>query len=364
MSDASEEVTTDTPSEPTHSAAKPAIDRVVAPAPHIAAPTTCRAIMAWVLVALAPAALWALWTMKVPALIVFACCIGSAVGTEWLWNAVAKRPQTLGDLSALVTGLLLAMSLPPRTPWWMCVVGGVVAIGLAKMLFGGLGFNLFNPALVGRAVILMSWMGVMSEVKPYPGGWFHALSQPAVGKLDAITGATRLALASADRAAGGAYGFDLSAQFPALLFKNLEGSLGEVSAVLLIAGGLLLIALRIIDWRIPVGYAGAVFALSWAFTGSLSAGVFNVLAGGVLLGAFFMATDYVTSPITRNGRLVFGLGCGLFNIATRFYGPMPETTTFAILFMNGLAPMIDRMFMPRPFGWTKPAKAKEAEADA
>jgi electron transport complex protein RnfD len=350
------------PSGPTHRAARPAIDRIVSPAPHIAAPTTCRGIMLWVIVALAPAAMWALWNMRLPALVVFACCIGSSVGTEWLWNAVGKRPQTIGDLSAVVTGLLLAMSLPPRTPWWMCIVGGLVAIGLAKMLFGGLGFNLFNPALVGRAVILMSWMGVMSEVKPYPGGWFDALSLPAPGKLDAISGATRLAIASADRAAQGAYAFDLKAQFSPLLLRNLQGSLGEVSAALLIAGGLLLIALRIIDWRIPAGYAGAVFVLSWALTGSIDAGVFHVLAGGVLLGAFFMATDYVTSPITRNGRLVFGLGCGLFNIVTRFYGPMPETTTFAILFMNGLAPMIDRMFMPKPFGWTKPVK--EAKADA
>jgi electron transport complex protein RnfD len=338
----------------TTNARESALARIVAPAPHIAAALSCRQIMLWVIAALAPAALWAMWNMGAPAIVTFAVAIGASVGTEWVWNAVLKRKQTIGDLSAVVTGLLIAMSIPPRTPWWIAMVGGIVAIGLAKMLFGGLGFNIFNPALVGRAVVMMSWLGVMSEVKPYAGGWFNALSIPASGKLDAINGATRLAIATADRAAGGAYGFKLADQYGPLLFKNLEGSLGEV-----IIGGLVLVFRGIIDWRIPVGYIGSVALLSWAFG---SDPIFNVLAGGILLGAFFMATDYVTSPITKNGRLAFGIGCGVFNIVTRFYGPMPETTTFAILFMNGLAPLIDRMFMPKPFGWIKPAKEAKANA--
>jgi electron transport complex protein RnfD len=200
----------------------------------------------------------------------------------------------------------------------------------------------------------------MGELKPYAGGWLVAVPDiAAVGKFDAISGATRLAVAAADRAAGGAYHFDLAAQYNALLFKNLAGSVGEVSAALIIAGGLFLIIIKVVDWRIPLGYIGTVAALSWAFG---SDPIFNVLAGGVVIGAFFMATDYVTSPITKNGRLVFGVGCGLFNIVTRFFGPMPETTTFAILFMNGLAPIIDRMFMPKPFGWVKPAKEAKAHA--
>ncbi len=320
--------------------------------------------MLWVIAALAPAALWAIGNMGAPAIVTFGVGIGSCVLTEFAWNALLKRTQTIGDMSAVVTGMLLAMSVPPRTPWWICMVGGIVAIGLAKMLFGGLGFNLFNPALVGRAIVMMSWLGVMSEIKtpagvPAPGGWFAALSVPASGKLDAINGATRLAIAAADRAGNGGYAYDLAKQYGPLLLRNLEGSLGEVSAGLLILGGLVLLARGIIDWRIPVGYIGSVAALSWAFG---SDPIFNVLAGGVLLGAFFMATDYVTSPITRNGRLVFGIGCGVFNIVTRFFGPMPETTTFAILFMNGLAPLIDRMFMPKPFGYLRPAKAVKADA--
>jgi len=333
--------------------------REVVAGPHIAARTTTSHIMLLVVAALAPAVVWSVVSMGLPAVIVYVSCIAGAVGTELLWNLVAKRPQTIGDGSSLLTGLLLAMTLPPMTPWWMCAVGGIAAIGLAKMLFGGLGFNLFNPALVGRAVVLLSWLGIMGELKPYAGGWLSALSLPASGKLDAISGATRLALAAADRAAGGAYHYDLAAQYKPLLLQNLQGCVGEVSALLIIAGGLFLIVMRIVDWRIPLGYVGSVAALSWAFG---SDPTFNVLAGGVLLGAFFMATDYVTSPITKKGRLVFGIGCGVFNAVTRFYGPMPETTTFAILFMNGLAPLIDRMFLPKPFGWTKPAKAAKAHA--
>jgi electron transport complex protein RnfD len=350
----------DTPSSTTEPAtAASVIRRIVAPAPHIVAALTCREIMLWVIGALLPSALWAVWNMGTPAIITFLASIVGCVATEWAWNAVTKRPQSIGDLSAVLTGMLLAMSVPPRTPWWICLIGGIVAIGLAKMLFGGLGFNIFNPALVGRAVVMMSWLGVMSEVKPWPGGWYNALKIDAVDKLDAINGATRLAIASADRAANGGYGYSLSQQYGPLLFKNLEGSLGEVSAALLILGGLVLLVRGIIDWRIPVGYIGSVALLSWAFG---SDPVFNVLAGGVLLGAFFMATDYVTSPITRNGKLAFGIGCGVFNVVTRFFGPMPETTTFAILFMNGLAPLIDRMFLPKPFGWVKPAKAVKADA--
>jgi electron transport complex protein RnfD len=327
--------------------------------PHIQEGTNCARIMLLVVGALMPAVLWSVVVLGTPAVIVYASCVLSCLATEFAWNAALHRPQTLKDGSALITGILLAMCMPPMTPWWICMVGGVVAIGLAKMLFGGLGFNLFNPALVGRAIALLSWLGVMGELKPYSGGWASALSVPAVGKLDAISGATRLAVAAADRAAHGAYGFSLPAQYNALLFRNTAGSVGEVSAALLIAGGLFLIAIRIVDWRIPLGYIGTVAVLSWAFG---SDPIFNVLAGGVVLGAFFMATDYVTSPITKNGRLVFGVGCGLFNVVTRFFGPMPETTTFAILFMNGLAPVIDRMFLPKPFGWVKRAKAVKADA--
>jgi electron transport complex protein RnfD len=304
--------------------------------------------MLWVVAALTPAALWAMWNMGWPAVQLFAVGIGSAVGTEALWNALGKKPQTIADGSALVTGLLLAMCMPPMMPWWITAAAGFIAIALGKMVFGGLGWNLFNPALVGRAFVLMSWAGVLSKLPNK--GWFATIQVAAEGDLDAISGATRLAIATADRAASGGYGFDLAAQYQPLLWRNLEGSLGEVSAGLLILGGLILLVRGIIDWRIPVGYIGSVALLSWAFG---SDPIFNVLAGGVLLGAFYMATDYVSSPMTKNGKLVFGIGCGVLNAVGRFFGPMPETTTFAILFMNGLAPLIDKAFTPRTFGWVK-----------
>lgn len=319
----------------------------VASSPHIVARESSTHIMLWVVAALTPTAIWAVWNMGSVAVVLLTACIASTVGTEWLWNAVARKPQTILDGSALLTGLLLAFALPPRTPVWIAVAGGIVSIALAKMLFGGLGWNLFNPALVGRAFIAISWAGVLAEQK-IPGGWFAGVSIPATGDLDAISGATRLAVAAADRASGGGYGFDLGAQWVPLLTRNLQGCLGEISGGLLILGGLVLIVKGIIDWRIPVGYIGTVALLSWAFG---SDPVFNVLAGGVLLGAFFMATDYVTSPMTRTGRFVFACGCGLVNVVARFFGPAPEATTWAILFMNGLVPLIDRTLVARTFGW-------------
>ncbi|MDZ4177911.1 MAG: RnfABCDGE type electron transport complex subunit D [Coriobacteriia bacterium] len=321
----------------------------IASCPHISDADSCPRIMLWVVAALAPVTLWSVWNVGAIAVGLLAACILSAVGTEAIWNAVARKPQSIGDGSALLTGLLLALTLPPRTPLWIAVAGGIVSIGLAKMLFGGLGWNLFNPALVGRAFIAMSWGGVLAEQK-VPGGWFRGIDVPAPEGLDALTGATRLAILSADRAASGAYGFDQQSQYVPLLFRNLEGSMGEISGALLILGGFVLIARGIIDWRIPAGYIGTVAGLSWAFGVDP---VFSVLAGGVLLGAFFMATDYVTSPMTRTGRLVFGCGCGLINVVARLFGPSPEATTWAILFMNGLVPLIDRLTLPRVFGWER-----------
>ncbi|MBN1193715.1 MAG: RnfABCDGE type electron transport complex subunit D [Coriobacteriia bacterium] len=327
---------------------EPLETRVVGPSPHITSKATCTGIMLWVVAALAPSAIWAVITMGWVAAQLLLICIVVSLGTEALWNRLAHRPQTLRDGSALVTGLLLAMALPPRTPWWVAVAAAVVAITLGKMVFGGLGHNLFNPALVGRAFVALSWAGVFADAPNR--GWFRTLPSITADGYDAISGATRLAVAAADRAAEGAYGFDLAAQYQPLLLRNLEGSLGEVSAALLILGGLVLIVKGIIDWRIPAGYIGTV-ALVAVLLGSDP--VFHVLAGGVMLGAFFMATDYVSSPMSKTGRLVYGIGCGLFNGLGRFVGMMPESTTFAILFMNGLAPLVDRMTRPRTFGWEK-----------
>lgn len=322
----------------------------VAPSSHLVASENVGQIMLWVVAALVPTAIWAVWNMGWVAAQLLLVCILTCLGTELVWTLASRKPTTLWDCSALVTGILLAFSLPPRTPWWIAAAAGIVAIGLGKMIFGGLGWNLFNPALVGRAVALLSWLGVMARVTPNPGGWYEGLAVPAAGEYDAISGATRLAIAAADHAANGAYGFDLKSQYAPLLFRNLEGSLGEVSAALIIAGGLLLVLKGIVDWRIPLGYLTTVVILSFVLGRDP---VFYALAGSVVLGAFFYATDYVTSPMTSGGRLVFGVGCGAVNTITRFYGPAPDSVMFSILFMNGLAPLIDRAFQPRTFGWPK-----------
>jgi len=322
----------------------------VAPSPHVASSENVTQIMLWVVAALLPTAFWAVWNMGWVAAQLLLVCVASCLGTEFLWTTASRKPHTLWDCSALVTGILLAFALPPRTPWWIAAAAGIVAIGLGKMIFGGLGWNLFNPALVGRAVALLSWLSVMARVKPYPGGWYEGLSFAGTDSYDAISGATRLAVAAADRAAGGAYAFDLKEQYVPLLFHNLQGSLGEVSAALIVAGGLLLVLKGIVDWRIPFGYLVTVVALSLVLGRDP---IFYLLAGSVVLGAFFYATDYVTSPMTPGGRLVFGVGCGAVNTITRFYGPAPDSVMFSILFMNGLAPLIDRAFQPRTFGWPK-----------
>ena len=248
---------------PTGQSDTPVIPLHVSSSAHIVAPESVTHIMLWVVGALVPVALYAIWLMGWAAASIIAVCIVSAVGTEWVWNAAFRKPQTIRDGSALVTGLLLAFCLPPHTPLWIAFIGGVVAIALAKMLFGGLGWNQFNPALVGRAVVLLSWLGVMSRVKPYPGGWFAVMPDASGAGVDTISGATRLAIASADRAANGAYNFDMTAQYGALLFRNLEGCIGEVSGALLILGGVVLIVKGIVDWRIPLGYVGTVALMSW-----------------------------------------------------------------------------------------------------
>lgn len=321
----------------------------IASSPHVAQELSCSRIMFIVIATLLPVTIWVVLNMGMLAVGLLVACIVATVGSEALWNWIARKPQTITDGSALLTGLLLALTLPPRTPLWIAVAGGIVSICLGKMIFGGLGWNLFNPALVGKAFVAISWTGVMSE-QVIPGGWYRGIDVPAPEGHDAITGATRLAIAAADKAASGAYGFEPSEHYIPLLFRNLEGSLGEISAALLILGGLVLVVMRIIDWRIPAGYVGTAAVLS------LAVGVdpiFHILAGGLLLGAFFMATDYVTSPMTKTGRFLFGCGCGLINIVARLYGPGPEATTWAILFMNGLVPLIDRLTAPRVFGWRK-----------
>jgi len=309
---------------------------VVSAPPHIRSDAQTSTIMYWVVAALAPVTLYSVYIFQARAAVSIIMAIAGACGAEAALQSLMKQKVTLSDGSAALTGLLLALTLPPMLPWWMPLVGGVAAIGLSKYVFGGLGFNIFNPALVGRTVLLLSWAQYMTT------GFFEKL------QVDTITGATPLYVAKQVR--DGLVRYDFAPLLKQYLFANPYGCIGEVSALLLLAGAGVLLYKGIIDWEIPGTYLGVVVVWSVVFGADP---IFQVLSGGIILGAFYMATDYVTSPITPKGKLIFGAGCGFVNMLLRFYSGLPEATAFSILFMNALAPMIDRFTIPKPFGWVK-----------
>ena len=309
---------------------------VVTPGPHVRAGDSTAAIMGWVNLALAPAALWGVIVFGAPAAVVLAATIAGATGTEWLVTRLARRPSTLGDGSALCTGLLLALTLPPLLPWWVALLGGGFAIGFGKALFGGLGFNLFNPALVGRAFLLASFPVAMTT------GWSPARPWWG-GGLDAVTTATPLGALREHGMSEALATLAGPGGFAALALGLRPGSIGEVSVVLVALGAAVLVARRIVTLTIPLAvFAGA--GLVVAFSG---APMFHLLSGGLWLGAFFMATDYVTSPNTRGGQIVFGLVIGALTGVIRLWGGYPEGICYAILIANALAPALDLGFRPR-----------------
>lgn len=299
---------------------------VVSSSPHLKTPESVQSVMIDVLVALFPAALAAVIFFGTSALITMALCMLSAMVAE---AVVLRERNIFGDGSAAVTGLLLAMVLPPAVPWWISVVGGFVAIIIGKQVFGGIGNNMFNPALVARAVLMASWAGHMTT-------W--------VRPIDLATTATPLSIGQG------------SVSYLNLFVGAVGGSLGETSAFALILGAAWLFYKGHIDWRIPGGFIGAVFIMGFLFGGygsimaMIAAGLFHVLAGGVMLGALYMATDMVTSPVTPRGRLIFGIGCGLMTMLVRLFGAFPEGVTYGILLMNALTPLIDNMTLPRKYG--------------
>lgn len=296
--------------------------------PHVRDSASTRRIMLQVCLALLPALAFGVWAFGLYALLVVALSVASAVGTEALVQRCLKRPITISDGSAAVTGLLLGLTLPPEAPWYVPVFGAVFAIFIAKQVFGGLGDNFVNPALAGRAFLLACWP---VEMTSYPNPF----------AVDALTSATPLADA----------GFAQSAAALQNAYLGfVPGTIGETCKLALLLGAAYLLLRRVIDWRIPVAYLGSLALLSWAFGEN---GLLAIGLGGVILGAFFMATDYVTSPITPWGKLVYGVGCGLITFAIRTWGAYPEGVTYAILLMNVAAPLIDRGFRPRKYGEVK-----------
>ncbi len=320
---------------------------LVSASPHIHSPETTTGVMGDVLISLLPALVMAVAWFGSRALVLTAVCIGTAVLAEWLSRRVMKRPNTLGDLSAVVTGLILALNLPATLPLWMAAIGSVVAIVVVKQMFGGIGQNFVNPAMTARIILMVSFPTAMARwTAPLVSAW----------NADAVTTATPMASLAASS------GGNLSADLPSLwrmLVGYHGGSMGEVCALALLVGGVYLIIRRVISPIIPAAYIGtvAVWMLA-AGQGDIRFVAYELLGGGLLLGAFFMATDYATSPITAKGKWIFGIGCGVITSVIRLYGSLPEGVSFSIILMNILVPHIERLTLPRAFGAEK--KKKEA----
>lgn len=319
--------------------------------PQVRTKTGTTNIMLDVIIALVPAMGVAVWQFGLGALMLIAVSVASCVFFEWGYRKLMKKDNSIGDLSACVTGVLLAMVIPSSAPWWMPIVGAAFAMIVVKQLFGGLGKNFLNPALAGRAFLMASWPVIMTT-------WVN---------VDATAGATPLTLMKAGTALPESY------SYVNMLVGNMPGCIGEVSAIALLIGGLYLIIRKVISWRIPVSFIGTVavitlilprhggfFDVDWMLQ--------NLLTGGLFLGAFFMATDYSTSPVTLKGQLVYGFGCGALTVLIRYFGGYPEGVSYAILIMNLCAWAIDKGTRARQFGVTKEdlkaAKkaAKEAKA--
>ena len=332
---------------------------IVSPAPHFHSGDSVRKNMLLVIIALLPAYIVSILAFGWGAIITTAISIAACVLFEWLIaKFILKQKSTICDLSAVLTGLLLAFNLPSSLPWWIVVIGALVAIGVAKMSFGGLGQNLFNPALVGRVFLLISFPAQMTTW-PVPQGF-------ATSYVDATTGATPLAAIKTLLDQGAAEN-KVSEALQALpkawdmLIGWMGGSLGEVSALLLLAGGVFLIITRVITWHIPVSILAtvALFAAVTGWAGMLPEGLctcqytmLSLCTGGMMLGAWFMATDYVTSPMSNWGKIIFGIGIGLIVMVIRTWGAYPEGMSFAILIMNACVPLLN-LIRPKRFGEKK-----------
>lgn len=304
----------------------------VSSSPHIKRPDTTRGIMSDVVIALAPAATYGCILFGLRALAVLITCVGVAVLSEFLWNKALKKPNTIKDMSAVVTGLLLGMNLPPTLPLWQAAIGSVAAIIVVKQMFGGLGHNFANPAIAARIMLLVSFPATMTR-----------FTEPV---SDAVTSATPLA------------GTAGALSFKTLFFGMHAGSIGETSAFLLLVGGLYLVIRRVITPVIPVCFIGTVALLSLISGENVMLSVFG---GGLILGAVFMATDYTTSPTTPLGKAVFAVGCGIITFVIRKFGALPEGVSYSILLMNILVPHINRFTLSKPFGFEKVKEAAKSE---
>ncbi len=309
----------------------------VTSSPHVREKTDTQRIMLFVILSLLPAACFGVFNFGFKALVLIVVTIASCVGSEWIYNRIVHKKQTVTDLSAVVTGLLLAMNLPSSLPWWMAVLGGAFAIIVVKCLFGGLGQNFMNPALGGRCFLMISFTGPMTNFSEFDG----------------YTGATPLASIKAGE----------SVDTMKMLIGTIPGTIGETSVICLLIGAMFLIITGVIDLKIPATYiiTFTIFAALFGGHGLDSAYlVSEICGGGLILGAFFMATDYVSAPITPNGKIVYGICLGILTGVFRIFGASAEGVSYAIIFSNLLVPLIERVTIPRAFGIVKEKKGGDA----
>lgn len=305
---------------------------IASSSPHIQSKTTTQSIMRDVIIALLPAAVAGSILFGWRAIVTILVCVATAVLSEFLFNLLTKKEQTVTDLSAVVTGLILALSLPAKADIFHCIVGSVFAIVVVKCLFGGIGCNFANPAATARVFLIIAFSASI-------GG----ATAPTLGGVDLVATATPLEIIK----------LGTDAELPSLVdmfLGNRAGAIGETSALALIVGGLYLIFRRVIKWQVPVIYIATVFLLSLIIKQDLTVALYQVLGGSLILAAFFMITDYSTTPINTLGKMVFAFGCGVITILIRFWGSYPEGVSFAILLMNILSPYIEKLCARKPFG--------------
>lgn len=323
---------------------------IVSPAPHLHGNESTKSLMRDVIIALAPSLLVSVYFFGFSAIKLALVGVATAVAVEFvIQKYIVKTKITVNDYSAALTGLLLSLNLPPNSPWWIMFIGSVVAIGIAKMTFGGVGQNLFNPALVGRVFLLVSFPVIMTDYS-IPTSWFRE-------GIDAGSGATALSIVKEGLAKDLTMDqifSDNNFSYAQMLFSKIGGSVGEVSALALILGFVYLLIRRVIRPHIPVAIIGTVLlfsAIFWLINPQIYADpLFNVLTGGILIGSIFMATDYVTSPMSKKGMVLYGVGIGIITMLIRYWGAYPEGISFAILIMNATVPLINMYFKPAKFG--------------
>lgn len=327
---------------------------ILASSPHFSSPVTTRRLMGNVVIALTPVTLFGIYLYGFPALLNIVVSVAAALASDAAFRLLIGQKPRIDDLSAVVTGLLLALVLPPSTPLWMTALGAMFAIVVAKEFFGGIGANVFNPALIGRAFLIMSFPAAITTWHK-PVGFSAPLT-------DAVTTATPLniiklggSMADVGKSfvdSGFAASTDYGSVLQTLFFGTRAGCIGESSILLILLGGLFLIITKSMDWRAPVSMIVTAFVASWALGMDP---VFGVLAGGLVFGAVFMATDYVTAPLTAKGKLIFGFGAGLITVLIRKWGGYPEGTSYGILIMNAATPFLNRLIQKK-YGFVAPQK--------